>query len=174
MARDEEIWERLCRGEREAFEFLYREYGARVRAFLRQDVGGAPAAEDLCQETFLQIWRRPNGFDPTRGPLRRYLFGIARKCAAQWHRDETHRRERHPEGVGFAGALGRKACGTDAFAQLREALAQLEPETRGLLWLREVEGYTYAELAQILDVPMGTVKSRLFAARLSHERLGSC
>ena len=76
MARDEEIWERLCRGEREAFELLYREYGARVRAFLRQYVGGAPAAEDLCQETFLQIWRRPNGFDPTRGPLRRYLFGI--------------------------------------------------------------------------------------------------
>ncbi|PYV04064.1 MAG: hypothetical protein DMG26_08385 [Acidobacteria bacterium] len=48
---------------------------------------------------------------------------------------------------------------------VEDALAQLEPELRSLLWLREVEGYSYAELAEILGTPIGTVKSRLFAAR---------
>ena len=92
MTGDEELWERLWRGERDAFELLYREYGAGIRGFLRQYVGNT-AAEDICQETFLQIWRRPNGFDPARGSLKSYLFGIARKRAAQWHRDEGRRAE---------------------------------------------------------------------------------
>lgn len=179
MTEDQELWESLCRGEREAFELLYREYGARVRGFLRQYVGNA-RAEDICQETFLQIWRRPNGFDPARGPLKSYVFGIARKRAAQWHRDETHRAKGHGrEACGHqAGSTGsicvpkeQKCSGTDAFAQLREVLKQLNPESRALLWLREVEGYTYAELAQILDVPLGTVKSRLSTAREEIARL---
>lgn len=171
MASDEELWERLWRGEQEAFELLYREYGAGIRGFLRQYVGNT-AAEDICQETFLQIWRRANGFDPARGSLKNYLFGIARKRAAQWHRDEARRtksrgweaNDQQPISVAVP-PREPASSGPDAFAQLREVLKQLNPESRALLWLREVEGYTYAELAQILDVPLGTVKSRLFAAR---------
>jgi RNA polymerase sigma-70 factor (ECF subfamily) len=53
----------------------------------------------------------------------------------------------------------------DRTADLNEALVRLEPEERALLWLREVEGYSYAEMADILGVPLGTVKSKLFSAR---------
>jgi RNA polymerase sigma-70 factor, ECF subfamily len=55
---------------------------------------------------------------------------------------------------------------------MQDVLARLEPDARSLLWLREVEGYSYAELAEILDVPVGTVKSRLFTAREELRRIG--
>jgi RNA polymerase sigma-70 factor (ECF subfamily) len=54
---------------------------------------------------------------------------------------------------------------------MEDALARLEPERRSLLWLREVEGYSCAELAGMLDIPLGTVKSRLFAAREQLRRI---
>jgi len=54
---------------------------------------------------------------------------------------------------------------------MEEALAHLEPESRGLLWLRAVEGYSCAELAAMLEIPVGTVKSRLFAAREQLRRI---
>ncbi len=163
MADDRELWDRLCRGDGRAFESLYQQYGSRIRSFVRHYVDSAQAAEDVSQETFLQIWKWPNGFDPERGPLKRYLFGIARKRAAQWLRERRI--------VAVDGAPEARAGGSEATAALREALARLDPDSRGLLWLREVEGYSYAELAEILDIPVGTVKSRLFAAREQARRV---
>lgn len=118
------------------------------------------------QDTFTQIWRSPNGFRPELGSLRGYLFGIGRKRAADWWRkqegnSETRgkkREEAFAEGVASFSAVG------DAFARLAE-------EERSLLWLREVEGQSSAELAEILQIPVGTVKSRLFAAREELRRI---
>jgi len=141
--------------ERAAFARLYLEQGSPVRGFLRSWVGDSSTADDLTQETFLHLWRRRGAFDPARGGVKAYLLGIARKKAADWWR----RNREHT-------ATGSEACSsaTDDIT-VRDAFNQLPPEMRAVLWLREVEGYSYDELAGILKIPLGTVRSRLHAAR---------
>jgi RNA polymerase sigma-70 factor, ECF subfamily len=143
-------------GDTKAFEKVYGDHFGRVRSFLRIYLGNSPVVDDVAQETFLQFWQRPNGFDPSRSTVRAYLFGIARKKAADWWRQQR-----------TAGAASSEAsCGDGSQTLLlKDALDLLDPDLRNVLWLREVEGYSYDELAHILDIPVGTVKSRLFSAR---------
>jgi RNA polymerase sigma-70 factor, ECF subfamily len=157
LAEDHELWERIRRGEAQAFDSFYREMGPRLLGFLRQMVGNRQAAEDVMQETFTQMWRSPNGFAPERGTLRTYVFGVARKRVAEWWRNR---------GSADGGAIEeRTECKTETASLVGDAFQRLPEEQRSLLWLREVEGQSYAELAQILEVPVGTVRSRLFTAR---------
>jgi RNA polymerase sigma-70 factor (ECF subfamily) len=139
-----------------AFESLYNAHFVRVRNFLRIYLGDPAVVEDIAQDTFLQFWKTPNGFDPARSNLRAYLFGIARKKAADWWRRQD--RSGNP-------AFEATSRNTDSALLMSDALEQLNPDLRNVLWLREVEGYSYDELAGILGLPVGTVKSRLFSAR---------
>ncbi|MGA9307501.1 MAG: sigma-70 family RNA polymerase sigma factor [Candidatus Sulfotelmatobacter sp.] len=157
MPDDRQTWERIRQGDAQAFGEFYRQNAPRLEVFLRHVVGDAQAAEDIMQETFTEIWLRPNGFQPERGALRAYLFGIGRKRAAEWWRMQG---PKSPEAEDNAiPAL------TETAAVIDDAFRRLPEEQRSLLWLREVEGQSYAELAGILGVPIGTVRSRLFAAR---------
>ena len=159
MADDRDQWERIRGRDASAFEAFYRDNAGRLCAYLRQIVGNGQA-EDMMQETFTQIWKSPNGFRPELGPLRAYLFGVGRKRAAEWWRKQS----RVPD-VRSGEGQGESAEGTASFSAVRDAFGRLAEEQRSLLWLREVEGQSYAELAAILEIPVGTVKSRLFAAR---------
>lgn len=154
---EHELWDRLKQGDTEAFAAFYRQHATHLRSFVCRYLRDRKAAEDIAQEAFLQLWRHPNGFNPGRSTLKAYLFGIAAKRAADWWR--------HRAREGGAGAPPEAGCQPEAAILIEQALACLEPELRSLLWLREVEGYTCAELATMLDIPLGTVKSRLFAAR---------
>lgn len=138
-----------------AFGRMYQQQGASVRQFLCLAVHDPSAADDLTQETFLHLWRRPSAFDPGRGPIKAYLLGIARNKAMDWWR-------RHRPVSPEAPAPARAA--TEPVA-IRQALEQLSEDLRTVLWLREVEGYSYDELAKILKIPGGTVRSRLHSAR---------
>lgn len=157
LADDRDVWERICRGDEGAFDALYRTQGPKVQMFLRRLLGNSQAAEDVMQETFAALWQHPNGFAAERGALRAYLFGAARKRAAAWWRKQ--------------GAPGEPVqsepdrCATEMVSLVTDAVSRLPSEGRALIWLREVEGYSYDELAQILEIPAGTVASRLFAAR---------
>jgi RNA polymerase sigma-70 factor (ECF subfamily) len=140
--------------ESAAFDRLYREQGSPVRRFLQVWLRNSSAADDLTQETFLHFWRRRSAFDPKRGDIRYYLFGIARKKAADWHRRKT----------ADSARVERIAERTSPLL-IQDALDQLPDDLRTILWLREVEGYSYDELAEILKIPLGTVRSRLHSAR---------
>jgi RNA polymerase sigma-70 factor, ECF subfamily len=154
---DRELWKQISAGDAGAFEAWYRDTAPRLRAFLRHLTGSEPAADDLMQETYTHIWRRPQGFDPERGTLRAWLFGIARKQAAEWWRKQRPSDPLPDDGSTIAI--------TETQSILSDVFHRLPQDERALLWLREVEGRSYAELAVILDVPIGTVRSRLFAAR---------
>lgn len=157
MADDRELWRRICRGDARAFDGFYRENVSRLHGFLRQLLGDRQTAEDVAQETFLQLWRQPNGFHPEKGSLRAYLFGIGRKRAADWWRQyQPTAREQETEKGGLQ---------EETLSLVGDAFSRLDTADRALLWLREVEGQSHAELAEILEIPVGTVKSRLFAAR---------
>lgn len=141
--------------ERAAFDRLYHEQGSPVRNFLRLSVRNFSIAEDLTQETFLHFWRRRGAVDLRRGGVKAYLFGIARKKAADWWRRNKDHTAAGTEPVSSAADT----------LPIRDAMNQLPEEMRSVLWLREVEGYSYEELADILNVPLGTVRSRLHTAR---------
>jgi RNA polymerase sigma-70 factor, ECF subfamily len=156
-SRDSQLPEDLRRGDVTAFGCFYQTNSPRLRNFLRRYLRDPKTAEDIAQEAFLELWKRPGGYNPERGTLKAYLFGIAAKRAADWIR-----RRPAPEDCPSAA---RPAANGEFVALIGEALDRLEPEVRALLWLRAVEGYSYAELAEILHIPSGTVKSRLYAAR---------
>lgn len=168
MADDAALWDQICAGNTSAFEALFREVGPRLRSFVRVYSGGQTEAEDIVQETFLGIWKRRDGYDPEKGSLRQYIYGIARKRVAQKWRDS-------PPAASLTNATRAstdcelRASGTNSelSAAMQDGLMRLHADERGLLWLREVEGYSYVELAEILAVPLGTVKSRIFSARES-------
>lgn len=164
MADDRETWTRISQGDADSFDAFYREHAPRLQVFLRQVTGNPQAAEDVVQETFTQIWSRPNGFQPERGTLRAYLYGIARKRAADWWRKQG------PSDRG-ASVDQVSVCQTETVSIVGDAFRRLAEEQRTLLWLREVEGQSYAELAVILEIPVGTVRSRLFAAREALRRI---
>jgi RNA polymerase sigma-70 factor, ECF subfamily len=156
LPTDAERWKQICSGDSTAFEALYRENAVRIRAFLGHATGNRQTAEDLMQETFTALWQRPNGYAAEQGSLRAYLYGIARKRAAEWRRTQRSREPSQAE-PSFPS--------TEMTSVLSDALQRLPHEQRTLLWLREVEGQSYAELASVFDIPVGTVRSRLFAAR---------
>jgi len=159
VADDHALWELIRTRDASAFDSFYRENALRLQAFLRQLVGSRQAAEDVMQETFAQMWQRPNGFEPNRGTLRGYLYGIGRKRAAEWWRKQR------PQNSGSENHADECVAKTEIDSMVADVLRRLPEEQRTLLWLREVEGQSYAELAQILEIPVGTVRSRLFAAR---------
>lgn len=163
MAEDREIWKRICDGDISAFNGLYREYAPRLCAFLRRMTGNAQAAEDLLQETFTEFWKRPARYNPDLGSLRAWLFGIARKQAAAWWRKQEALAPEPDEPI--------SPCYLEISSILDDAMARLDPQLRLILWLREVEGQSYEELATVLDIPVGTVRSRLFAAREALRRI---
>jgi RNA polymerase sigma-70 factor (ECF subfamily) len=160
---DRELWKRISEGNADAFEAWYRDTAPRLRAFLRHCTGSGDSAADLMQDVYTQIWRRPQGFDPDRGTLRTWLFGIARKQAAEWWRKQRPMGSIDQNEPGQEGELVQPASETRSIVS--DALDRLTADERSLLWLREVEGQSYAEIAGILDIPIGTVRSRLFAAR---------
>ena len=155
IAMDQKLWQRFCSGDPAVFEIIYREHAAHVTAFLRYYLADAQSAQDVTQDVFLALWQNPNGFNPARGNFRAYIYGIARKRAVDSWRRSNARLTSHPP----------LTTGDDLAITIGQALQQLEPAASALLWLREVEGYSHAELANILDIPVGTVKSRLSAAR---------
>lgn len=163
MADDRELWKRISQGDADSFDAFYRENAPRLQVFLRQITGNRQAAEDIMQETFTQIWSRPNGFQPERGTLRAYLYGIGRKRAADWWRKQGD----SDLATGDQGSISQ----TETVSIVGDAFRRLAEEQRALLWLREVEGQSYAELAVILEIPVGTVRSRLFAAREALRRI---
>lgn len=166
MADDRELWERIRGRDERAFEAFYRENAPRLCAYLRQLVRSAQAAEDLTQDTFAKMWQSPDGFQAELGSLSGYLFGVGRKRAAEWWRREG----RKQRSLGEAPRSLLDETKTNS-ACVSDALARLPEEQRSLLWLRVVEGQSHAELAAILDIPVGTVKSRLFAAREELRRI---
>jgi RNA polymerase sigma-70 factor (ECF subfamily) len=154
---ERELWKKISADDAQAFDGWYRETAPRLCLFLRHLLANPQAAEDVMQDTYTHIWRRPQGFDPDRGTLRAWLYGIARKQAAEWWR-----KQKPTDPLEFEnGAPGR----AEASSVMADLLRQLPAEQRSLLWLREVEGQSYTELAAILGISIGTVRSRLFAAR---------
>jgi RNA polymerase sigma-70 factor, ECF subfamily len=175
---DESLMERIARDDSQAFDALFVRHRRAVFSFLFRMVGEGTAAEDLTQECFLRVWRARERYQPSAA-FRTWLFTIARRLAL----DELKRRQAHPTVLTSDAAheaeeepvklsSGSEAANPQEIVMARElgrtldaALRSLPKELREAAILRDVEGLSYDEIAAVLGCPLGTVKSRINAAR---------
>lgn len=161
-----------ARQDRAAFSALFEHFAPRVKSYLTRSGASAESAEELAQETLLAVWRKASFFDPARGSASTWIFTIARNL-----RSDALRRERHPEAL--ARELDEPSPPRPADAVLaaaerelrvREAMKSLSPEQAAVVRLSFYDEKAHAAIASELDLPLGTVKSRL---RLAMNRMRS-
>ena len=155
-------------GDRTAFSEAFARHQSDVYRFARHMTAGDEAlADDITQEVFLALMRRPDGYDAARGPLRGYLLGIARHAIA------SRLRERRWWGEGASlpdepttddDPLA-EVCRAQDVARVQAAVAGLPPAYRDALVSCDLLGLSYDEAAASLSCPVGTVRSRLHRAR---------
>jgi RNA polymerase sigma-70 factor, ECF subfamily len=169
---DDELLMRLRHGDEQAFVTLYRRRQGGIFRFAMHMSGSAASAEDVTQEVFLALIREDCGYDPGRGSLSAYLFGIARKLVLR--QLERGRSDMPLESSGdefprpeLAAAdnplvdLTRK----ETLESLRRAVLALPRRYREVVVLCDLEELDYADAAVALGCPIGTVRSRLHRAR---------
>jgi RNA polymerase sigma-70 factor (ECF subfamily) len=161
---DEQLMVAFSRGSTEAFSELFSRYKQPVFGFFRRRVADPAQAEELAQETFLAILRASSRYEP-RSLFRTYLYAIGFKILG------AHRRKTAFRATFLGAAPGFREPTLPAIADaellLREAVGKLERLDREILLLREFEQFSYAEIAGLLRLPVNTVRSRLFRARLA-------
>lgn len=146
-------------GDLEAFETIVRAYQTPVWRFLRDLVGDEQLAEDLAQETFIRVFRRLDSFR-FESKFSTWLFRIARNIAV----DALRSRGRRNLMVSRLSPAEHEG-GPELHTEMAAAVATLSPKLREALLLVEVVGMTCAQAGEVLGVPVGTVKSRLYLAR---------
>ena len=148
---------------------LIEEHTASVYRVARSIVQDSALAEDVVQETFLRAWQKADSFSG-EVPVRNWLLRIAHNVAVS-----TLRTVRDvsvdPQLLPTPGVQSGPETVVEARTQILDALAALDPVDRSLVVLREVEGLTYEEITQVMDLPMPTVKTRLFRARARLRKL---
>jgi len=154
---DEDLMRRFQSGSREAFQELFARYHAPINGFFRRRVNDG-RAEDLTQETFLAVIKAIGRYRP-EATVRTYLYGIAIKLVY------AERRKRSTGSID--GDYQMPDEHIDDALWIRQALAKLDEQERDILMLREYEQLSYDEIAHLLGVPLNTVRSRLFRARLA-------
>lgn len=149
----------------DALAEVYRRHGGAVHALASRVLGRGTQADDVIQEVFLDLWRRPERFDPARGTLRTYLMTIAHARAVDVLRSETARRAREERTARETATAGydieHHAWDLAVAEQVRAALTELPADERQAIELAYFGGHTYREVATMLGQPEGTVKSRI-------------
>lgn len=160
VTSDERLMAEVRDGSREAFEELFARYRDVLWRFFARRLPNPSRTEELVQDVFLAVLQNRVRYEP-RAPFRAYLFGVAWNALLAEKR-KTARRQEDP----IVADVADPAVGPDASLWVRRALACLPDEQRELIMLREYEGLSYAEIAALLRVPLNTVRSRLFRARM--------
>ena len=172
--RDDVLLRRSAKGDQDAFAVLYRRYQAPLYRFALRMTGHLWAAEEIVQEVFMMVIREPKKFDPSRGTLGGFLYGVARNRVMK-HMERTLKdlplAEKTDDGFS-PDTLASKDLTPVEWAELRERRAQvraavldLPVEFREAIVLCELEEMSYEEAASALECPIGTIRSRLHRGR---------
>lgn len=171
---DERLMRLVADLDAAAFEVLYDRHAGAVNGLCHRIVRSAALADDVCQETFLSVWRSSGRYDRRLGSVRSWMLSITHNRAI----DQLRRSRRHDgRRTGDDGLAERMPAdddtGAEALRQIQaddagRALACLPDAQRAVIELSFYSGYSHVEIADALDVPLGTVKGRM---RLALEKL---
>ncbi|HLA92951.1 MAG TPA: sigma-70 family RNA polymerase sigma factor [Actinomycetota bacterium] len=167
-ARDRELVEAIARGEEEAFRGLFGRYAPTALALARRVVRQPFLAEEIVQEAFLAVWRNPAGFDRQRGSVKAWLMGMVHHRAVDAVRREESQRRRAEESqrsdpvvvLDHADQVAEAVGAPQEREAVRNALGGLPEQQRQVIELMYFDGLSQSKIAERLDLPLGTVKSR--------------
>jgi len=179
---------RQCRtGDPQAWQQLVVSQHRRIYAICYRFTGSASDAEDLTQDVFLKLYRNLASFDVERGSFQTWVTTLARNLLVDHFRRTRLERASDSLDAGYAGeddgatpasqladphpSPEAHASGMELKVRIQQALAQLSPELREAVILRDLEDMDYKEIAQVLRIPEGTVKSRISRGRGELARL---
>ena len=159
MLSDEQLMLEFQKGKAPAFEELFQRYRNAIYGFFRRRLNDVDRAEDMAQETFVVILRGTERYE-ARAKFRTYLYAVALKLL--W---TERRKELREARLGVEIAELQHESDPSAAIWIRDALARLDTDHREVLMLREYEQLSYDVIADLLEIPLNTVRSRLFWAR---------
>ena len=148
---------RCAAGDRAALRLIYDSEAARMIGVARRILVRQDLAEEAVHDAFVRIWRGASGFDPQRGSARNWLYAVVRNQALRIHRNE-HRYDTVDNAameIDCAAALTR----IPETSALRRCLERIDRPRRDVVVLAYVHGMSHAELAEMMQVPLGTIKS---------------
>jgi len=164
---DEDLLEAVAQGDEASFEVLYDRHGKIAWSLAFRLLGDRDAAEDLVQEAFLAVWNGAEGFSSVRGSVRTWVLGIVHHRAIDRLRQGAASRRRQ-EALEQVAALEPDAPDAAEIAlarveasRVQHALADVPGDQLQVLRLAYYGGYTHHEIADMLSLPLGTVKSRM-------------
>jgi RNA polymerase sigma-70 factor, ECF subfamily len=166
LLADEDLISLLVEGDARAFATLYDRHGRAAYSLAYRMMGEKQAAEDLVQDALLKVWRGAESYRTERGSVRTWILSIVHNRGIDQLRSLASRRRTQDR----VEASAPTSQPSEAFAetwrnsqreQVREALSTLPPEQVKILELAYFSGYTHVEIAELLDVPLGTVKGRM-------------
>jgi len=165
MTSDEALMQEFQGGSRAAFEELFARYRKPLYGFFGRRLNNSERADDLTQETFLAVIRAVSRYEP-RASVRTYLYGIALKLVAA-ERRRAFRNSAWSSALGLGTTEPNTDRTPDSVLWVRQAMERLDASDREILMLREYEQLSYSEIAELLRIPVNTVRSRLFRSRLT-------
>jgi RNA polymerase sigma-70 factor (ECF subfamily) len=164
---DQSLVQQLADGQEGALAEVYRRHGGQVHGLAKRLIRNATMAEEVVQEVMLRLWNNPEKFDASRGSLRSFLLASTHGRSVDLIRSESSRRIREERDAQLAVQEGlslEEEVWEMALAEhVRNALSELDEGVRKAIELAYFGGYTYREVAVLLDVPEGTLKSRIRA-----------
>jgi RNA polymerase sigma-70 factor, ECF subfamily len=168
---DNHLLRLLRQGDASAFQTLYRRHRSGLYSFALMHSGSTAVAADVVQDVFMGLLGGRYDFDPLRGMLANYLYGIARRMvhgqarqSERWLQPDDD--EEHTDmPANEADEPLARLLDTEAAERLRLALGELPPHYRDVLILYEMHELSYQQIAEICELELGTVRSRLSRAR---------
>ncbi|MGB9069594.1 MAG: sigma-70 family RNA polymerase sigma factor [Candidatus Acidiferrales bacterium] len=180
MQPDAQLVQLCLRGDGLSWEELVRRHTRRVFNLCYRFTGNAASAEDLSQEVFLRIFRTLGSYQSVHGAFPTWLTSVTRNLLVDHYR--RTRRDRVTDSIEVAmpqleekhsplRAPDKLALAAELSEQLQRGLARLSPELREAVILRDLQGLDYGEIRSVLQVPEGTVKSRINRGRIELARV---
>ena len=165
LASDANLVVAIARWHQPALAEAYRRHGGAVHALSKRVIRFDPAAEEITQEVFLDLWQHPEKFDAQRGTLRSFLLARTHGKSVDFIRSEMARKRREDRTTRETATAGydleHQVWDMAVAEQVKEALEALPEELRQPIELAYFGGHTYREVADMLGAPEGTVKSRI-------------
>ena len=169
---EEELVSLLRQQDRKGFEYLYDRYSAALYGVVVRIVRTEVLAEDVVQEAFVKIWKNFAAYERRKGTLFTWMLNVARNTAIDKIRSQDYRQQAQIQDVSQnVSSIDRQASVEMPVNHIgfEKFVAQLKPEHQTLVDYLYFKGYTQSEVAQELDIPLGTVKTRIKTA-ISHLR----